>query len=186
MGHIVDGAIDCRIEPSLCAPPGSSRNARAIDMKMFTVPDRRPMQPSDYTGPWDYQMYRKQGEGIMPGRGLTVSGFHTKGQALSWDFKVYEPGRYQVAVVCHVNKGRNWNADGRVRVSVAGQTVENQLIESKRVETITMPHFLEVYSNIGTVKIDNPGTHSLTLEVSSDFNDAKPRLRGVVLIPANT
>ena len=155
MGHIVDGAIDCRIEPSLCAPPGSSRNARAIDMKMFTVPDRRPMQPSDYTGPWDYQMYRKQGEGIMPGRGLAVSGFHTKGQALSWDFKVYEPGRYQVAVVCHVNKGRNWNADGRVRVNVAGQSVENQLIESKRVGTITMPqHFLEVYSIIGTVKIE--------------------------------
>ena len=159
---------------------------KAIDMKMFTVPNRRPMQPGDYTGPWDYQMYKKPGEGIMPGRGLTVSGFHTKGQALSWDFKVYEPGNYNVAVVCHVNEGRTWRADGRVRVSVAGQTVENQLIESKRVETITMPHFLEVYSNIGTVKIDNPGTHSLTLEVSSDFNDAKPRLRGVVLIPANT
>ena len=64
--------------------------AKAIDMKMFTVPDRRPMLPDDYTGPWDYQMYRKPGEGIMPGRAITVSGFQTKGQALSWDFKLYQ------------------------------------------------------------------------------------------------
>jgi len=160
-----------------------NKPTKAIDMKMFTVPDRRPMLPSDYTGPWDYHMYSKPGEGIMPGRGLTVSGFHTKGQALSWDFKVYEPGRYQVEVVCHVNEGKDWQADGRMRVNVAGQSVENQLIESKRVETITTPHFLEVYSIIGTVKIDNPGAHSLTLEVSSDFKAAKPRLRGVVLTP---
>ena len=58
---------------------------KAIDMKMFTVPDRRPLQPGEITGPWDYQMYKKSGEGIMPGRAITVSGFQTKGQALSWD-----------------------------------------------------------------------------------------------------
>jgi len=158
---------------------------KAIDMKMFTVPDRRPMLPSDYTGPWDYQMYRKPGEGIMPGRELTVSGFHTKGQALNWDFKVYEPGSCNVAVVTHVNKKKNWKSDGKMRVIVAGQSVENQLIEHKRVESIAMPNSVKVYSNLGTVKIDNPGTHSLTLEVSSDFKGAKPRLRGVVLIPTN-
>ena len=158
---------------------------KAIDMMMFTVPDRRPMQPVDYTGPWDYQMYKKPGEGIMPGRGLTVSGFDTKGQALSWDFKVYEPGSYDVAVVCHVNKGKDWSSDGKVKVSVAGQSVENQLVESKRVETITMPKSQELYSNIGTVKINNPGAHSITLELSSDFKDAKPRIKGVVLIPTD-
>ncbi len=57
---------------------------KAIDMKMFTVPDRRPMQPADYQGPWDYQMYKKPGEGIMPGRAITVQGFGTKGQASVW------------------------------------------------------------------------------------------------------
>ena len=121
----------------------------------------------------------------MPGRELTVSGFHTKGQALNWDFKVYEPGSCNVAVVTHVNKKKNWKSDGKMRVIVAGQSVENQLIEHKRVESIAMPNSVKVYSNLGTVKIDNPGTHSLTLEVSSDFKGAKPRLRGVVLIPTN-
>ncbi len=157
--------------------------AKAIEMKMFTVPDRRPLLPGDDKGPWDYQMYRKSDEGIMPGRGLTVSGFHTKGQALSWDFKVFEPGRYNVDVVCHVNKGRDWKVDGKVRVSVAGQSVENQLIENKRVETITMPHYLELYSHIGTVEIGNSGAHSLVLEIASDLSVTNPRFRGVVLSP---
>ena len=86
---------------------------KAIDMKMFTVPDRRPLQPSEYTGPWDYQMYRKPGEGIMPGRAITVSGFQTKGQALSWDFKLYKPGTYEIVIDCRgvgrQNRGRKVN-----------------------------------------------------------------------------
>jgi len=159
---------------------------KAIDMKMFTVAERRPLLPDDHTGPWDYQMYKKPDEGIMPAREITVSGFHTKGQALSWDFKVYEPGTYDVAVVTHVNKTKNWESDGKMKVSVAGQSIENLLIEHKRIESIAMPKSDKVYSTLGTVNIDNPGTHSLTLEVSSDFNTEKPRVYGVELIPTNT
>ncbi len=155
---------------------------KAIDMKMFTVPNRRPWLPEDYTGLWDYQMYKKTGEGIMPGRGLTVSGFDKKGQALSWDFKIFEPGNYHVEVVTLVNKGGNWKSDGKMRVSVAGQSIENQLHDDKRVETITLPKSLKLHSNIGTVKIDNTGIHTLTLEISSDFKNMQPRLFGVELV----
>lgn len=105
---------------------------------------------------------------------------------MSWDFKVYEPGIYDVVVVCHVGKNENWEVDGRVRANVAGQSVENQLVEYKRVETITMnSKFMDLYSIIGTVKIESPGAHTLTLEVSSDFNGAKPKFRTVMLIPTN-
>ena len=162
-----------------------NKPTKAIDMKMFTVPNRRPLQPSEYTGPWDYQMYKKRDEGIMPGRGLTVSGFQTKGQALSWDFKVFESGNYDVVVVCHVTKDETWKADGKVRATVAGQSVENQLIEDKRVKTITMPKFMDLYSVIGRVKIDASGSHTLTLEVASDFTGNTPKFRSVMLVPTN-
>ncbi|TWU44279.1 Alpha-L-fucosidase [Novipirellula aureliae] len=157
---------------------------KAIDMKMFTVAERRPQQPSDYKGPWDYQMYKKPGEGIMPARGITVSGFQTKGQALSWDFKIYEPGRYDVVAVCHVTKGSNWQVRGRVRAHVAGQTVENQLVESKRVETITVPKYLELHSVLGTVEIDSSGAHTLTLEIAENLTGAKPNFQRVELVPS--
>lgn len=160
--------------------------AKAIDMMMFTVPDRRPLLPDDYSGEWDYQMYKKPDEGIMPGREITVSGFHTKGQALSWDFKIYEPGTYDVAIVTHINRNKSWESDGKMRVNVAGQSVENHLIEHKRVESIAMPNSVKVYSKLGTVKLEHSGAHSLILEVSADFNTAKPKLYGVVLTPSDT
>ena len=122
----------------------------------------------------------------MPGREITVSGFHTKGQALSWDFKIYEPGTYDVAIVTHINRNKSWESDGKMRVNVAGQSVENHLIEHKRVESIAMPNSVKVYSKLGTVKLEHSGAHSLSLEVSADFNTAKPKLYGVVLTPSNT
>jgi len=136
---------------------------RAIDMKMFTVPDRRPMQPSDYTGPWDYQMYRKPGEGVMPARAITVSGFQTKGQALSWDFKLYKPGAYEIVI--------DGGGAGKQRAHVAGQSIENSLNSRNRGE-----------AGLGTVQIDASGTYTFTLEVASDFRNAS-RYRSVTLVP---
>ncbi len=156
---------------------------KAIDMKMFTTPDRRPLQASDYIGPWDYQMYKKPGEGIMPGRGLTVAGFNKKGQALSWDFKLFKPGSYNVVVVCHVSQGGAWEADGEMRVSVAGQSVENKLIELKRVNTITTQKLVDLHAVLGTVNVATQGAQTLTLEITSDFEGKAPNFKGLMLVP---
>ena len=142
-----------------------NKPAKAIDMKMITVP--------------------LKGEGIMPGRGLTVSGFHTKGQALSWDFRVYKPGTYQVVVVCHSGRNQDWNVEGRVRAYVAGQTVENELVEHQRLTIPTAtPAVVDLQSILGTVEIASAGAHTLTLEVASDFTGRKPLIRSVMLVPA--
>ncbi|SMP55659.1 alpha-L-fucosidase [Neorhodopirellula lusitana] len=142
----------------------ANKPARAIDQKMFTVP--------------------RIGQGIMPSRGLTVSGFDTKGQALSWDFKIYQPGTYEVMVICHAGKDQTWNVDGQVRASVAGQTVENQLIEQKRVAIpTTTPNVVDLYSTLGTVQLSSSGAQTLTLEIISDFKGNKPKFRSVMLVP---
>ena len=105
----------------------SDKPTKAIDKKMFTVPDRRPLLPGEITRPWDYQMYRKLGEGIMPGRAITVSGFQTKGQALSWDFKLYKPGSYEIVIDCRGSGNESRGVEGRLRAKVAGQSVESEL-----------------------------------------------------------
>ena len=143
-----------------------NKSVKAIDMRMYTVPQR--------------------GEGIMPGRGMTVSGFHTRGQALSWDFRVYKPGSYEVVVVCHAGRDQNWNVEGRVRANVAGQSVENELIEDKRLTIPTAgPAVVDLHSVLGTVEINSAGAHTLTLEIASDFTGTKPRFRSVILQPAD-
>ena len=159
-GKVVMGTYNATIHD---LEPVPNKPAKAIDMKMYTVPDRRPMQPADYQGPWDYQMYKKPGEGIMPARGLTVQGFQTKGQALSWDFRLYKPGTYEIVI--------DGGGAGKLRAHVAGQSIENSLDSQNRGE-----------AGLGTVQIDAPGTYTFTLEVASDLRNAS-RYRSVTLVP---
>ena len=160
-GKVCMGAYNANIHDLETIP---NKPAKAKDMKMYTVP--------------------QSGRGIMPGRGLTVSGFHTKGQALSWDFRVYKPGTYEVVVVCHAGRNQAWNVEGRMRAHVAGQSVENKLIELKRVTPPTMnSRIVDLHSVLGTVEINSAGAHTLTLEIASNFTGTKPLLRSVMLVP---
>jgi len=160
-GKVVMGTYNATIHDLETIP---NKPAKAIDMKMYTVP--------------------LKGEGIMPGRGLTVSGFQTKGQALSWDFKVYKPGTYEVVVVCHAGRNQAWNVEGRLRASVARQSVEDKLIEQKRVECAAMSlKVMDLHCVLGTVQINSAGAHTLTLEIASNFTRTQPKFRNVMLVP---
>lgn len=140
-----------------------NKPSRPIDLRIFTVV--------------------KDGEGIMPSRGMTVA-INKTGQALSWNFKIIEPGVYNVAVLSNINKNLKWKADGSMRVTVAGQTLENQLTENERINNSRMPRaIMNSVSILGTVEIKTAGMYTLTLEVSSDFNDFKPDICNVQLIP---
>jgi len=143
----------------------ANKPLRPLDQRIFTV--------------------MKKGEGIMPARGMTV-GLEKTGQALSWDFRLIEPGTYKVAVICDIAKNQEWKADGRMRATVAGQSVENKLEEHERWENPRMAtDVMSSVSILGTVKINTVGMHTLTLEVTSDFIDSKPNIRNVQLLPVN-
>jgi alpha-L-fucosidase len=140
---------------------------RPVDFRMFTVPQR--------------------GEGIMPGRMMTVSEFNKSGQALSWDFKMLEPGTYEVAVVNLVTRGQGARkVNGQMRVTVAGQSVEGELQESRRTDNLRLTKFADSHCVLGTVTIKAAGTHTLALEVTSDFNGSGVLLRGVTLLPVSS
>jgi alpha-L-fucosidase len=135
----------------------SNKPRRAVDFKQFTVP--------------------QGGEGIIPAVMLSVGGLDKAGQALSWDFRLVEPGTYEVAVV-----SIETNDSGRLRATVAGQSVENILQERERMATIELPaeRAQESLSVLGTVTITASGMQTLTLEVVSG---TVPRIRTVQLLP---
>ena len=107
----------------------------------------------------------------MPGRAITVSGFQTKGQALSWDFKLYKPGTYEIVINGRGVGSQNWDRQGKLRANVAGQSIENTLTFDSSGR-----------ARFGTVQIESLGTYTFTLEVASDFRNA-PRYRAVTLVP---
>ena len=121
----------------------------------------------------------------MPTRGMTV-GLGEAGQALSWDFRMVKPGTYKVAVLSSVKEHDKWKTDGSMRVTVAGQSVKNKLIEHERWDNKRMATEMKcAVSILGTVKINTLGMHTLTLEVTSDFINSKPNVLSVQLLPLN-
>ena len=138
---------------------------RSLDHRIFTV--------------------MKKGKGIMPTRGMTV-GLEKEGQALRWDFRMMTPGKYKVVVLSSVKGEHEWEADGEIRVSVAGQSVENKLIEHERLNNERMA--TEMKSSVailGTIEIKTLGMQTLTLEVTSDFTDVKLNIINVQLQPTD-
>ncbi|MFC1760845.1 alpha-L-fucosidase [Planctomycetota bacterium] len=135
---------------------------RILDFKQFTVP--------------------LGGEGILPAVMLSVGGFNTAGQALSWDFRLIEPGTYEVAVV-----SLGTSDSGRFRATVDGQSVENILQERERKATIELPaeREEESLSVLGKVTINAAGMQTLTLEVASESTGSAPRIRAVKLLPVS-
>ena len=139
--------------------PVPDKPRRALDFKMFTVP--------------------LGGEGIMPGRMLSVDKFNQAGQALSWDFRLVEPGTYEVAVI---TLGTNDKA--RLRASVAGQAVESVLHEREKMHTIELASEVsESLAVLGTVEIGTAGMQTLSLEVAADIVGPTPLIRAVKLLP---
>lgn len=142
-----------------------NKSLRPLDQRIFTV--------------------MKKGKGIMPTRGMTV-GLNETGQALSWDFRVVKSGTYKVAVLSSIKEHDKLKTDGSMRVTVAGQSVENKLIEHERWDNKRMATEMKcAVSILGTVKINTAGMHTLTLEVTSGFNNSKPNIISVQLLPTD-
>lgn len=124
-------------------------------------------------------------KGIIPAHTMSVGGLTQVGQALSWDFKLIEPGKYDVAVVSFMGKeGKIVEESGNVRVTVAGQSLENQLTEYTLSSNVRMAHhFKDALSVVGEVHITSAGAHTLSLEVTSETKNKARRIRSVMLLP---
>ncbi|MDC1466038.1 alpha-L-fucosidase [Polaribacter sp.] len=140
----------------------ANKPLRPLDQRLFTV--------------------MKKGKGIMPARGMTV-GLNEEGQALSWDFRMMQPGKYKVVVLSSVKEHDKWKTDGSMRVTVAGHSVESKLKEHKRLNNERMATEMKsVVSILGNIEIKTLGMQTLSLEVTSGFTDFTPNIINVQLI----
>ncbi|MGJ8550744.1 alpha-L-fucosidase [Winogradskyella wichelsiae] len=155
-----------------------------LDAFRSTIHDEE-FVPNKPQRPLDQRIFTvlKKGKGIMPTRGMTV-GLEKEGQALSWDFRMLKPGKYKVVVISSVKEEHPWKTNGSMRVTVAGQSVENKLIENERYNNERMATEMKCSVTIlGTIEIDTVGMQTLTLEVTSAFTDEIPNVLSVQLLP---
>jgi alpha-L-fucosidase len=133
---------------------------RVVDFKQFTVP--------------------LGGKGIIPARMLSVEGLDKVGQALSWDFRLVEPGTYEVIVA---SLGASDTC--RLRAIVDGQSVVNNLQAVEQRKTIELPtdKITESIAVLGTIILPAAGMQTLTLDLAPDSSRPAPRIRSVELVP---
>jgi alpha-L-fucosidase len=88
-----------------------------------------------------------------------------KDEWMDWDFKVSQPGSFEVVVLTSEQKyGRDWEGNHRVRVEVAGQNLHGVIAEQGKEENPFNPYWKFVKSNVGRVTIDRAGKYHLALK----------------------
>lgn len=100
----------------------------------------------------------------LDSRGV-VERWLNKDEWMNWDFKVNQPGAFDVVVLTSEQKyGRDWEGNHQVGIEVAGQKVQGVIAEQGKEENPFNPYWKYVISKVGRVTIDKAGKYSLTLK----------------------
>ncbi|HUE83160.1 MAG TPA: alpha-L-fucosidase [Pyrinomonadaceae bacterium] len=88
-----------------------------------------------------------------------------KEEWLDWNFKVTRPGAFKVIVLTSEQKyGRDWEGGHKLQIEVAGQKLSAVVDNNGKEENPANPYWKYVISEMGTVKIDGPGSYRLSLK----------------------
>ena len=106
-----------------------------------------------------------------PGKAITIGpsgiteNWYNKSYSLSWDFKLFEPGEFEVKVfTSNPLYPRKWFGGHKVKVSVAGKDFRRVIRADEMVENAKSRHQEEAATIIGKVHLDQPGTYRLKLK----------------------
>src|SRR6185436_14462401 len=115
----------------------------------------------------------------LDSRGV-VERWLNKDEWMDWDFKVSQPGTFEVVILTSEQKyGRDWEGNHRVSVEVAGQNLQGVIAEQGKEENPFNPYWKFVKSNVGRVTIDKAGKYHLALK--PDLIQAEKKL-GLTLV----
>jgi len=122
-------------------------------------------------------------------RGVATRWFEP-GNELRWDFTVYQPGTYDVALLTSEARSSfaaaDWEGGHVVKVSVAGQDIEGKVEDQGWQVNARNPRWRDVRSVVGQVRIAKAGPTALTLKALKIQSEKKLgfTLRAVQLVPA--
>ncbi len=106
--------------------------------------------------------------------GMTRNWYETD-RSMSWKFKVSRPGTFEVKVVTgpmgHGQSG--WKGGHRISATVAGTSLATDITPDEAIDTTNTQYFPEFATRLGSVTIDTPGVHELTLEALEINSDVR-------------
>jgi alpha-L-fucosidase len=86
----------------------------------------------------------------------------------SWDFKVFQPGTFEVvAVTAPGARGATWDGGHKVTVEVAGSKLEATMTRDGEQVDPSNPHTRFFVSKLGRVALEKAGPYQLSLKLLS-------------------
>ena len=109
----------------------------------------------------------------LDSRGV-VERWLNKDESMSWDFKVIQPGAYEVIVLTSEQKyGRDWEGGHQIAIEVAGQNLRSAVNNDGKRENPANPYWKYVISKMGRVTFDKAGKYNLALKPESIRGEKK-------------
>ncbi|MFB3826879.1 MAG: alpha-L-fucosidase [Bryobacteraceae bacterium] len=113
-------------------------------------------------------MHKGQGSTLAIDRRGVLSGWTDAKDWLSWDFKVFRPGAFDiVAVTAPPARGAEWDGGHRLAIHLAGKSVQAVMSRDGEQVDPSNPHTKYVVSRLGRIAIDKPGDCRLELRPES-------------------
>jgi len=126
----------------------------------------------------------KAGRQVRIGRGGTTENWYGKANWIHWDFKVSQPGDFELKVVTSV-RGRKWEGGHKVKVTLGRKSITKTLRADEKIVSPRTLHAPEAATRFGKVTLDKPGTYTLKLRAEHIRKTARAGLgmAAVELVP---
>jgi hypothetical protein len=109
-----------------------------------------------------------QGSNMSIDRRGVIGGWVAAQDWVNWDFKVFEPGTFEVvAVTAPPARGATWDGGHKLTVEVAGSKLETTMTQDGDQVDPSNPHTKFFVSKLGRVTIEKAGPYQLALKPSS-------------------
>jgi alpha-L-fucosidase len=127
----------------------------------------------------------KENSCITLAKNGVITNWSSTGDWLSWDFKVFNPGVFNVEVMSLIEKPRSWRDEKtgfwesghEISIKVANQEISCILKEDRRLTNPRSLYFKIMKSNCGQVTINETGDYTLTLTAKKLNYDMKLGLK---------
>ena len=172
------------------AAPDKNDSVIALDLDGDVQVDTALLQQPDNTVtlPAFLSKVHRSGDGGLrfDSRGVAER-WTNKDEWVDWDFKVSDPGTFDVVIITSQQKyGRDWEGGHVVDLDVAGQRLKATIEDNGKEENPANLYWPYVISKAGRITIDKSGKYSLSFKPETIKADKKLGLTlvSVKLVPA--
>ena len=164
-------------------PPDAHVSVVRLDLDGAVDVDQAPLQQPDGSITLPAHMATVEGDIGITRNGMTERWTSPEGR-LSWQMRLWTPGRFRVEVLTAGNRHSGWRGGHVLTLNVGDATASGELTKGRDSDSPRSQYHPEVVSALGDVEISTGGTLCATLSAQEIAGQAGVQVSEVRLVPA--